>query len=466
MSFIELKPKPSFFIKSIAEQGYKLETALADLIDNSISANASEVNIFLTEYNYSLSLFIADNGSGMTNEHLIESLRMPSQSLDDIRKPQDLGRFGLGLKTASFSQARKITVISRDPNSNHSYNGYCWDLENLETDWNLLKLNKIEIDSYIKTFLEKRENANLASDAQVSTIVIWEQLFRENNNEDLAKYLNFDVQEHISLVFHRFLDRADFKITIGNIELKGFNPFPAEMPKLQSHRFFQEDSFTVQGFTLPYFVLKSKSDIELAEWVMKGRNLSDMEGIYLYRENRLIYFGGWLKLHRRHQYLKLARLMINISNNHDQLFQINVAKSTMQIPKSFTVQFREIIQELGEQARTIYFQRQPNQKTLLDSKIKHEVLSKEINEQGVVFTINEENEIYKKLKESQESKTQQKLLDAYVQNIVKTLNKYVNIDNGNIEEMADNTGGKFTEEEIQKFRNLGISDYVLADLIN
>ena len=466
MSFIELKPKPSFFIKSIAEQGYKLETALADLIDNSISANASEINIFLTEYNQAPSLFIGDNGSGMTNEHLIEALRMPSQSLDDLRKPQDLGRFGLGLKTASFSQARKITVISRNSTESHLYNGYCWDLKNLEADWNLMKLSEMEIESYIKAFLTKRENSNLDSDSHLNTIVIWEQLFREHNIDDLTKYLSFDVQEHLSLVFHRFLERTDFKITIGNIGLKGFDPFPSEMPKLQSHRFFNEDSFTVQGFTLPYSVLKFKSDNELTEWVMKGRNLSDMEGIYLYRENRLIYFGGWLKLHRRHQYLKLARLMINISNNHDRLFQINVAKSTMQIPKSFTAQFREIIQELGEQAKTVYFQKQPNQKTLLDSKIKHEVLGKEINEQGVVFTINEENEIYKKLKESLESKTQQKLLDAYVGNIVKTLNKYVNIDNGNVEEMIGNTGSILTEEEIQKFRNLGISEYILAELIN
>src|SRR5690606_14829190 len=171
MSFINLKPNPSYFIKSIAEQGYSIETALADLIDNSISANATEINLFLSEYNFLPALFIGDNGSGMTNESLIDALRMPSQSLDDLRKPQDLGRFGLGLKTASFSQARKITIISKDCTS-ELYNGYCWDLENLKEEWNLLKLTDSEILEYLEVFKSKKGLSNIIPEGEVQTLVI------------------------------------------------------------------------------------------------------------------------------------------------------------------------------------------------------------------------------------------------------------------------------------------------------
>lgn len=468
MAFLELKPKPSYFIKSISEQGYLLETALADLIDNSISAKASEINIYLTEYDKEPTIFIADNGSGMSNSNLIEALRMPSQSLEEDRLPTDLGRFGLGLKTASFSQARKITVISRDFETN-TYNGYCWDIINLDVEWNLNILDDNPISNYINAFKQKRNNSNLSSEAEINTLVIWEHLFREENIENLQKYLIEEVQSHLSLVFHRFLKDDNFIITIGNIQLLGFDPFPSLMSRLPLFRFYHDDGrqvngFTVQGFTLPYSVLKNKSDDNLDEWLIKGRNLSDMEGIYLYRENRLIYYGGWSRLQRRNQSLKLARLMINITNKHDHLFQINVAKSTMQIPQTFKPQIKEIIEELAEQAKTVYFQKEHRNSLNPHLNNTHEILNKEIGNKGVIFTLNKENDAYNKLNHALTTSVHRNLLNAYVKSIIKKLNKYVNYDNGNVEEVLDEEITNLSEEELQSLRDLGISDYMLKDL--
>jgi hypothetical protein len=460
MTFIKHRPKPSHFIKSIAEQGYLLETALADLIDNSITAESTEINIFLDEYNNMPSIFIADDGRGMTNDKLLEALRMPSNSLESLRNPKDLGRFGLGLKTASFSQARKITIISYDYNQS-KFNGYCWDILNLEEDWNLLPLNNSEIKHYIKVYENKKANSFINSSKRISTLIIWEQLFREHNIEYLRKYLNNEVQQHLSLVFHRFLSRSNFGITVGNIELKGFDPFPESMSKLQLLRIYHNDSFTVQGYTLPYSVLKSKSENSLGDFVMQGKNLSDMEGIYLYREDRLIYYGGWSRLQSRQQYLKLARLMINIENKHDGLFQINVAKSSMQIPKQYMPQIREVIRELAENTKNIYYQKQAN--ILLNNEV-HEtrrILDKKINNKGVIFSVNKENDIYKRLIEALDTSVHQKLFHLYIDHVVNTLNKYVNYDSNGIEEVITEPQSSLSDEDLKKLKNIGLSEFDL-----
>jgi DNA topoisomerase VI subunit B len=110
-------PNPEFLIKSISEQGYSLETALADLIDNSITADATRIDIITYVKDNRYSLFIADNGNGMNNSELEKSMMFPSSNMDTNRERKDLGRFGLGLKTASFSQTRRFTVMSKLKNN-------------------------------------------------------------------------------------------------------------------------------------------------------------------------------------------------------------------------------------------------------------------------------------------------------------------------------------------------------------
>src|SRR5678815_4521669 len=109
----EADPNPEYLIKSIAEQGYSLESSLADLMDNSISANADKIEVLIKMDREPFTLFIADNGSGMCGDVLKANMRFPSKSPEDSRNPLDLGRFGLGMKTASFAQTRCFTVLSR-----------------------------------------------------------------------------------------------------------------------------------------------------------------------------------------------------------------------------------------------------------------------------------------------------------------------------------------------------------------
>ena len=131
MQYEDVTPNPEYLIKSISEQGYSLETALADLIDNSISANATKVEILINTDEEPFTLFLADNGEGMDEETLKLSMQFPSTSPDGERNNIDLGRFGLGMKTASFSQTRNFTVLSRKKGT-EKYYARTWDLNLLK----------------------------------------------------------------------------------------------------------------------------------------------------------------------------------------------------------------------------------------------------------------------------------------------------------------------------------------------
>ena len=154
--FEDVTPNPEYLIKSIAEQGYSLETALADLIDNSISANASQVEILIDIEQKPFTLFLADNGDGMSEAILKKSMQFPSNSPDDSRMKNDLGRFGLGMKTASFSQTRKFTVLSRIKGSKKYY-GRTWDLNLLKSGkWQIIVNTNSEIDIFLENLSLKR----------------------------------------------------------------------------------------------------------------------------------------------------------------------------------------------------------------------------------------------------------------------------------------------------------------------
>ena len=130
----DASPNPEYLIKSIAEQGYSLETSLADLIDNSISAKADKIEILVDTDTEPFRLFLADNGEGMTEDELKNNMQFPSNSPENSRLNSDLGRFGLGMKTASFSQTRKFTVLSKKKGEK-KYNGRTWDVNFLKIKW-------------------------------------------------------------------------------------------------------------------------------------------------------------------------------------------------------------------------------------------------------------------------------------------------------------------------------------------
>ncbi len=361
-------PNPEYLIKSIAEQGYSLESSLADLMDNSVSANANKIEVLIKMEQEPFALFIADNGDGMNEEALKASMQFPSNSPEEERNALDLGRFGLGMKTASFSQTRCFTVLSRKKGTKEFY-GRTWDVNYLKQvgKWRLIVNNQIEIENLIKQYRILSEgHLNRFENFEANTIVVWQGLYKfenyleeEKRQSALKKQITEVTSDYLSLVFHRYMERKDnpLLIRINNNLIASFNPFPTQETDFRPIEFkqkqFSTDTIKIEGFVLPSRSIDESQSI--SKWTTKNRSLMDMEGIYIYRADRLIHFGGWNGLIKKAPRLQLARLRVDIGNSVDHLLHLNVAKSQIEIPHDLTVAFEKYIDELKIQAEREFF---------------------------------------------------------------------------------------------------------------
>ena len=402
MKYEDVTPNPEYLIKSISEQGYSLETALADLIDNSISANTTKVEILINTDEEPFTLFLADDGEGMDEETLKLSMQFPSTSPDGERDNIDLGRFGLGMKTASFSQTRKFTVLSRKKGT-QKYYGRTWDLNLLkEHGWKLL----INSDEEIETILDnyKRQSTDKFEsfeDYSPNTIIVWSGLYKfqdylEESNRQYSLQLEIEetLRGHLSLVFHRFMEVKNnpLQIRVNNKQLKPFNPFPISEQDFRSIEFkqrrFGNDSIKLEGFVLPSRSISESNENANTIWTTKYRSLTDMEGIYIYRANRIILFGGWNGLIKKVQKLQLARLRVDIGNSVDHLLHLNVAKSQVIIPHDLKEAFEKYINDLKSEAIKEFYNR--GVKKYPVKKEKHySLFERKASNRGTLLEIND-----------------------------------------------------------------------------
>jgi hypothetical protein len=363
-------PNPEFLIKSIAEQGYSLESSLADLMDNSVSANASRIEVLIKMEQEPFTLFVADNGQGMDEESLKAKMQFPSSSPEELRNALDLGRFGLGMKTASFSQTRCFTVLSRRKGSK-IYCGRTWDVNYLKQvgKWRLIVNTQEEITELIHEYnLLSDGYLNRFENFDANTIVVWKGLYKFENylkvddrQTALRKQITGVTSDYLSLVFHRYMELKvnPLRIRINNNIIEPFNPFPTMIPDFRPIEFkqknFSTDTIKIEGFVLPSRSIDESQSISI--WTTKNRSLMDMEGIYIYRADRLIHFGDWNGIIKKAPRLQLARLRVDIGNSVDHLLHLNVAKSQIEIPHDLAAAFEKYIDELKTQAEREFFNR-------------------------------------------------------------------------------------------------------------
>jgi hypothetical protein len=362
-------PNPEYLITSIAEQGYSLETALADLIDNSISAEADKIEI-LTDVSdpENISLYMTDNGEGMNSEELASNMKFPSSSVSEKRDKSDLGRFGLGLKTASFSQTRKFTLVSRKENG--TYAARTWDVDYLKGcgEWRIIVNTNEEIEEILSNYSNCTANFNKPFiDYFPNTLIVWRGLYKfqnfiepENRARALIEQLEKTTREYLGIVFHRFMQKKEkpLQIRINHWLVDYFDPFPTvKRPDLRTlgvfERSFKGDVFRVEAFVLPCIAIKEEK--KHGGWVTPNRNLMELEGLYIYRGDRIIYFGGWNDVIKRQSNLKLARLKVDVGNINDDILQLNVAKSKIAIPYELNRGFLEKVSQLRTDAKKEYF---------------------------------------------------------------------------------------------------------------
>lgn len=462
-------PNPEFLIKSIAEQGYSLETALADLMDNSITANANRIEVLTKVDKEPFILFIADNGNGMDQASLKKNMQFPSKSPEDKRDISDLGRFGLGLKTASFSQTRIFTVLSRKKGSDKFF-GLTWDVNHLKNSgkWEMILNSEEEINNIIEQYTSiSKEHLNNSSEFIPNTIVVWKGLYKfenyvnEKNKQDaLKEEITNTTSEYLSIVFHKFMERQNnrLQIRINNTLVNPFNPFPAENSNLRAleplQKEFGNDFVKIQGFVLPNTSIKDDSNT----WTPKNKSLMDMEGLYIYRADRLILFGGWNGLIKKMPRLQLGRLKIDIGNKVDHLFHLNVAKSQINIPHDLKNAFLRAIVDLKTEAQKEYFNHGLKSFKQRPTEYSSELFYKIATNKGVLLRINDEFPLLKSLKSSLNS-NQKAELNFILKMSSNLINKVRQVDNIQITGDAEKDGISTVEivKSIKELLTLGLS---------
>lgn len=462
-------PNPEFLIKSIAEQGYSLETALADLMDNSITANATRIEVLTKIDSEPFILFLSDNGDGMDKASLKKNMQFPSKSPEETRELSDLGRFGLGLKTASFSQTRIFTVLSRKRGSDKFF-GLTWDVNHLKNSgkWEMILNSDEEINEIIQQYTSiSKEHLNNSNEFTPNTIVVWKGLYKfenyvnEKNKQDaLKEEITNTTSEYLSIVFHKFMERQNnrLQIRINNTLVNPFNPFPTENSSIRAleplQKEFGKDFVKIQGFVLPNTSIKDDSN----SWTPKNKSLMDMEGLYIYRADRLILFGGWNGLIKKMPRLQLGRLKIDIGNKVDHLFHLNVAKSQINIPHDLKSAFLRAIVDLKTEAQKEFFNHGLKSFKQRPTEHSSELFYKTATNKGVLLRINEEFPLLKSLKSSLNS-NQKAELNFILKMSSNLINKVRQVDNIQITGDTEKDGISTVEivKSIKELLNLGLT---------
>lgn len=346
-----LDPEPGILIESLRDIGYSFNSALADIIDNSISANAAHIDVIAipTDDFY---VGIIDNGEGMTPSELRKAMRLGSSNPRLARNPKDLGRFGLGMKTASFSQCRRLTVASR---RGGFLSAYTWDLDIVVQDnsWKIL---------------ERRDFENIRCLDYLTgdgTLVLWEKVDRIANTRGSGRTTYYariisDAQKHLSLVFHRFLagepglPRID--ITFNGNPLEPIDPFNSRHKATQAQPFEVIcPGVTMQAFTLPHRS-HYKSQQEYEYYGLRDGYLKN-QGVYLYRAKRLILYGTWFGIAKKTALTQLTRVKIDIGVDQDEQWKIDVKKVSAQMPEIVRDRIKTLVASIGAPSKKAYRRR-------------------------------------------------------------------------------------------------------------
>lgn len=335
--------------------GYSLETAVADIVDNSISANATAIDIVCDLSVAKPSLTILDNGWGMSSSEIVEAMRHGTANPKQARSPKDLGRFGLGLKTASFSQCRTLTVASA---KDGSLSGAVWSLDRIDSldDWMLSILDDEEIGDL--GFSERlRENG---------TVVMWtdlDRLFEDETGVRRDEIVNEKldvVEKHLSLVFHRFLagelkGRKKIAISLNGHPVAAFDPFCRKNSATQilpeEVVYVGETAVQMQPFILPHHSRLTASEYDFYQ---SRSDFISNQGAYIYRNGRLMAWGDWFRLIPKGEATKLARVQIDFPNSLDESWTIDIKKSRARPPHPVRERLRQIISQISGRSTTVH----------------------------------------------------------------------------------------------------------------
>ena len=357
-----ITPYAPILVESTRSIGYSFEAAVADIIDNSISASATDIQIhfFSQEPQY---LCIQDNGCGMSAEELESAMRYGSRNPRDVRTKNDLGRFGLGMKMASLSQCRKVTVMSKREGN---IAAACWDMDYI------IQTGEWSLKTYVEEELERLPGYEFLRSCENGTAVLWQNFDRlQQTSSNVSQSFDERIEqtrEHVSLVFHRFLNDENSKqritISFNNDPVEGLDPFltkhPATQPMGEQTLRINGEEIIVKPYVLPFASKLKRKDIVS---IGGTDDLRQHQGFYVYRNRRLIIWGTWFRLIARNELGKLARVRVDIPNSLDSIWEIDIKKSTASLPPFIKKNLADIVRTTVGVSERIYRHRGRNIQT-------------------------------------------------------------------------------------------------------
>ena len=358
---VEIAPSAGRLAESLRDIGYEFHTAVADVVDNAISAGASRVDIDIEFDGPDSWVSIADDGQGMSSAELTEAMRFGTRR---EYAHFDRGRYGLGLKTASLSQCRRMSILSRKSETRRGISQRTLDLDQVKREdaWIVMKDLRVGRVPHARNRLL----------VEPGTVVLWEKLDRVldfgNPAGGWAKRrvaaLASRTSAHLGLVFHRFLEGEEslnqIVITVNGEKVPAWNPYAPNEPHTQvlPQQTFQIEHETGVGTVRTRgFILPPKSAFSSpSEWErLSGPDKwNRQQGIYYYRAGRLVRWGGWGGVRAIDEHTKLARMQLDFDTVLDDIFHIDVAKMRVVLPSVLKKMAQRPITELCLRAEDVY----------------------------------------------------------------------------------------------------------------
>jgi hypothetical protein len=457
------EPDATRLIFGLRDTGYNVKTASADIIDNSIAADADQISIDIILHDDGRKkVYFGDNGKGMNAEGIHKAMRYGAAEREN---PESLGKFGLGLKTASSSACLKYTLISRDSNS-QNLTKLAWDLEHVAARdaWEMLN-EPITAD-------EQEMFSELCG--ETGTLLIWEKCDRiltkeyepgSTNEKNAINRLISSITKHVSLVYHRFLDKQDVRernidIFIGGVAVEPWNPFyPSKAEQVLQEKFqnleVELPDNSVDIANMKAWILPHSRDMTDDEKV-QARISNKAQGFYIYREGRLIQYGGWMGVFGVIEpHSSLLRIEFDFGHKLDDAFHIDVKKSRILFHPDLIEGLERILKPIYREAKNRYRRKNSQQ-------VNSQVIDHSSSNKNIAGTENAE----KPKVTSVDQKTQSAFISNNFGPKIKLrvpIQSHVNTETVYVEAVEDITSGELWQPAL---RSPNESGYVPAVLLN
>lgn len=452
----ELLPDAKMLLASLRSVGYTEEAAIADIVDNSISSGATKVQLYFDWDNRRI--IISDNGKGMGSEELLNSMKIGCADPSILRQKNDLGRFGMGMKTASFSIGKKLLVISKKDFVSTNAE---WNLEYVtnKNKWEILLHSREEESEIVNSIKEQVEFSQWKNGTTVILSMLDRLIDNNNLSKSKAKFYKTikKIKAHLAMIFHRFIEEDNIELYVNGNLLDSWNPYvrhnPATMELSCEEISDGGNTMFIQPYILPH---KNKFEDEGAYNKAGGvKGWMGQQGFYVYRNRRLIVYGTWFGKLKKEPAFNLARIQLDMSSNNDMEWGIDIKKSRASLPIVMEESIMQVAYLAIQKSASVYNSRGVyNRKNTANSISLKYVWEQRKNSSGnYMFYLNKKHPILLKIMQelSENNKKELKTYLSLIENYSPAMLSGV---------IADSTNSNL-EEEVKEHDLLILKEHIL-----